>query len=263
MVTAHAAVFRDLWENQGQLRHVQPALPGLLVLPHTRRAQIARGRRDRAEQTTRSRVFAAAPWRADALHGRRRRGAHTGAVSWTRATATTTLATAPLRAPILLPPAGLSAAPSAAPGADAVATPVPAVTIPSETKARPRRQPPGDPGLRQAPECRARQAPCQTTMARALAWVEAALRSPGPGGVVVFAAGSLAEDGGPVVARRRQDGLRRLHTHRRRDTASGHLRAAQGWTRPRRLALAPSASPRLGASPWRSASPAWARSGSG
>jgi hypothetical protein len=42
VVTAHAAVFRDLVENPGQFRHVQHYLTGLILLPNKRMANIAR-----------------------------------------------------------------------------------------------------------------------------------------------------------------------------------------------------------------------------
>jgi hypothetical protein len=71
VVTDHAAVFRDLFDNQCQCRHFQHDLTGLSVLPHKSLATIARGILDSADQTTRSRVLAEAPWREDAVHRRR------------------------------------------------------------------------------------------------------------------------------------------------------------------------------------------------
>jgi hypothetical protein len=42
VVTEHAAVFRDLFENQCQFRHFQHYLTGLIVLPNKSLANIAR-----------------------------------------------------------------------------------------------------------------------------------------------------------------------------------------------------------------------------
>ena len=46
--TAHAAVFRDLCDNPGQVRHVQHDLTGRMVLPQKRMAHIARCLTERA-----------------------------------------------------------------------------------------------------------------------------------------------------------------------------------------------------------------------
>ena len=71
VVTAHAAVFRDVCEHQCQCRHVQHDLTGLIVLPNKSMATIARGILDSADKTNLSRFFAEAPWRADEINGRR------------------------------------------------------------------------------------------------------------------------------------------------------------------------------------------------
>jgi hypothetical protein len=42
VVTAHAAVFRDLFDNPCQFRHVQHYLTGLILLPNKRMVNIAR-----------------------------------------------------------------------------------------------------------------------------------------------------------------------------------------------------------------------------
>ena len=42
VITAHATVFRDLFENQRQFRHFQHDLTGLIVLPKKSMANIAR-----------------------------------------------------------------------------------------------------------------------------------------------------------------------------------------------------------------------------
>jgi hypothetical protein len=73
VVTAHAAVFRDLLDPLCQFRHVQHDLTGLIVLPTKRLARIARGILDSADNTHRSRVRSEAPWHEDEVHRRRLR----------------------------------------------------------------------------------------------------------------------------------------------------------------------------------------------
>jgi hypothetical protein len=45
VVTDHAAIFRDLFENQCQFRHVQHDLTGLIVLPNKSLASICGSRK--------------------------------------------------------------------------------------------------------------------------------------------------------------------------------------------------------------------------
>ena len=71
IVTAHAVVFRDLFENQCQFRHFQHYLTGLIVLPNKSLANIARCILDSADKTNLSRFFSEAPWRADEINRRR------------------------------------------------------------------------------------------------------------------------------------------------------------------------------------------------
>ena len=71
VVTDHATVFRDLFDNQCQFRHFQHYLTGLLVLPTKSMASMARCLLDSADQTNLSRFLAAAPWREDAVNRRR------------------------------------------------------------------------------------------------------------------------------------------------------------------------------------------------
>jgi SRSO17 transposase len=73
VVTAHTAVFRDLFENQCQFRHFQHYLTGLIVLPNKSMANIARCILERADNTHLSRFFSEAPWREDAVNRRRLR----------------------------------------------------------------------------------------------------------------------------------------------------------------------------------------------
>ena len=71
VVTAHAAVCRDLFDPQGQGRHVPHELTGLMVLPTKRLAQIARCTVASADHTQLARFRSAAPWPADAVQRRR------------------------------------------------------------------------------------------------------------------------------------------------------------------------------------------------
>jgi SRSO17 transposase len=71
VVTEHAAVFRDMFENQCQFRHFQHYLTGLIVLPNKSLANIARCILDSADKTNLSRFFSEAPWRADEINRRR------------------------------------------------------------------------------------------------------------------------------------------------------------------------------------------------
>ena len=124
VVTEHAAVFRDLFDNQCQFRHFQHYLTGLIVLPNKSLANMARCILDSADKTNLSRFLSEAPWREDEInrrrirfmlqqtkpHRRRRRDvaprssmircANMWGASLTTWTATTTIAMAPIPWPI-------------------------------------------------------------------------------------------------------------------------------------------------------------------
>ena len=72
IVTAHADIFRDLFENRCQFRHVQNDLTGLIVLDKKRLANITRCVLESADKTTLSRFFSEAPWFQDRVNDRRR-----------------------------------------------------------------------------------------------------------------------------------------------------------------------------------------------
>jgi DDE superfamily endonuclease len=267
VVTEHAVVFRDLLENQCQFRHFQHSLTGLIVLPNKRMAHIARCILESADKTTLSRFFSEAPGREDAVnrhrlrfmlqptkpHRRRRREAllaiddtrckHGGSLfdyvdrHYNHRDVTYPLAHNPVTSfsvsgPVRFP-VGLrlyrryEALPQ---WAAAVATHVPELNIPTARKARNRRPKQVDLGLLQDPEFRARHEQLQTNIALAIELVEEAIRSKGPFGVVVFDAWSLAEDVVQVVGRRRKDWISLLKTNRGLETASFHLREANGGT---------------------------------
>jgi SRSO17 transposase len=71
IVTAHADLFRDLFENRCQFRHFQHYLTGLMVLDHKRLANITRCVLDSADKTNLSRFFSEAPWFQDRVNDRR------------------------------------------------------------------------------------------------------------------------------------------------------------------------------------------------
>ena len=73
VVTEHAAVFRDLFDNQCQFRHFQHYLTGLIVLPNKSLANIARCILESPDKTNLSRFFSEAAWCEDEVNRRRLR----------------------------------------------------------------------------------------------------------------------------------------------------------------------------------------------
>lgn len=71
LVTAHADVFRDLFENRCQFQHFQNDLTGLIALDNTSLANITRCVLESADKTNLSRFFSAAPWFQDRVNDRR------------------------------------------------------------------------------------------------------------------------------------------------------------------------------------------------
>ena len=71
LVTAHARVFRDLFENRPQFDHFQNYLTGLMVLDNKSLANISRCVLDSADKTNLSRFFSEAPWFQDQVNDRR------------------------------------------------------------------------------------------------------------------------------------------------------------------------------------------------
>jgi hypothetical protein len=112
----------------------------------------------------------------------------------------------------------------------AVAKQFPELKIPTDKKARNRLHQQVDPVLLQDPEFRARHEQFRTKIMLAIELVEAAIRCKVPFGVVVFDAWYLAEDLVQVLARRRKDWISLLKKNRLLETASFHLRDANGWT---------------------------------
>jgi DDE superfamily endonuclease len=71
LVTAHADVFRDLFENWRQFQHFQHYLTGLIVLDNKSLANITRCILDSADKTNLSRFFSEAPWFQEQVNDRR------------------------------------------------------------------------------------------------------------------------------------------------------------------------------------------------
>ena len=71
IVTAHAATFRDLFENRCQFRHFQHYLTGLIVLDNKSLANITRCVLESADKTNLARFFSEAPWFHDRVNDRR------------------------------------------------------------------------------------------------------------------------------------------------------------------------------------------------
>src|SRR5437879_4676522 len=71
LVTAHADVFRDLFENRCQFQHFQNYLTGLIVLDNKSLANITRCVLESADKTNLSRFFSEAPWFQDRVNDRR------------------------------------------------------------------------------------------------------------------------------------------------------------------------------------------------
>src|SRR3989442_7859295 len=70
LVTAHADVFRDLFENRCQFQHFQNYLTGLIVLDNKSLANIARCVLESADKTNLSRFFSEAPWFQEQVNDR-------------------------------------------------------------------------------------------------------------------------------------------------------------------------------------------------
>jgi hypothetical protein len=266
VVTEHAAVFRDVFENPCQFRHFQHYLTGLIVLPNKSMANLARCLLESADNTNLSRLLSEAPWREDEVnrrrirfmlqqtkpHRRRQRESllaiddtlceHVGSLfddvdrhdnhsdgtyPLAHNPVTGVYVSGPVRFPMGL---RLYRRDEALTQWEAyVAKHVPDRKIPPENKARNRLHKQVDPVLLQDPEFQARHEQFRTKIALAMELVEAAIRSKVPCGVVVFDAWYLAEDVVRVLARRRKDWVSLLTTNRLLETASVQLRDINGW----------------------------------
>jgi DDE superfamily endonuclease len=266
IVTEHAVVFRDLFENQCQFRHFQHYLTGLIVLPNKSMANIARCILDSADKTHLSRFLSEAPWREDAVNRRRirfmlqqttpnrhrrreslvvlddtlcehggslfdyvdRHDNHSdGTYPLAHNPVTSLYVSGPVRFPL-----GLRLYrryEELTQWEAAVAMHFPELKLPTDTKARNRLHKQIDPVWLQDPEFRARHEQFRTKIALAVELVEEAIRCNVPFGVVVFDAWYLAEELVRNLARRRKDWISLLKKNRLLETASFHLRDAHGW----------------------------------
>jgi hypothetical protein len=266
VIAEHAAVFRDVFDNQCQFRHFQHYLTGLIVLPNKSLANMARCLLDSADKTNLSRFFAEAPWREDAVnrrrvrymlqqtkpHRSRRRESlvvlddtlceHVGSLfdhvdrHYNHGDGTYPLAhnpvtsfsvSGPVRFPLDL---WLYRRYEELTQWEAAVTKhFPDLKIPTEKKARNRLHKQVDPVLLQDPTFRARHEQFRTKIALAIELVKEAIRHKVPFGVVVFDAWYLAEELVRGLARRRKDWISLLKKNRLLETASFHLRDANGW----------------------------------
>jgi SRSO17 transposase len=71
IVSQHAEVFKDLFENQKQYRHFQNYVTGLIVLPNKSMANISRCILDSADKTNLSRFMSESPWFQEQVNQRR------------------------------------------------------------------------------------------------------------------------------------------------------------------------------------------------
>jgi hypothetical protein len=266
VVIDHAAVFRDLFDNQCQFRHFQHYLTGLIVLPNKSLANMARCILESTDKTNLSRFLSEAPWREDMInhrriqvmlqqtrpHRRRRRESlvaiddtlceHVGSLfdyvdrHYNHGEGTYPLAhnpvtsfyvSGPVRFPLDL--CLYRRDEELTQWEAAVAQHFPDLQIPTDKKGRNRLHKQVDPVLLQDPAFRARHKQFRTKIALAIELVEVAIRHKVPFGVVVFDAWYLAEDVVQVLARRRKDWISLLKKNRLLETASFHLRDAHGW----------------------------------
>ena len=266
IVTEHAVVFRDLFDNHCQFRHFQHYLTGLIVLPNKSLAHMARCILESADKTNLSRFLAEAPWRVDEVNRRRLRFMlqqtkpqrrrrreslvvlddtlceHVGSLfefvdrHYNHGDGTYPLAHNPVTSFYV---SGSVRFPldlrlyrryeELTQWEAAVAKHFPDLTIPRETKGRNRLHKQVDPVLLQDAEFRARHEQFQTKISLAIELVEAAIRGKVPFGVVVFDAWYLAEDLIQVLARRHKDWISVLKKNRLMETGSFHLRDVNGW----------------------------------
>jgi hypothetical protein len=236
------------------------------VLPNKSLANLAHGILDSADNTNLSRFLSEAPWREDAVnrrrlrfmlqqtkpHRRRRRESivaiadtlceHVGSLfdyvdrQYNHSGGTYPLAHNPVTSlnisgPVRFP-LGLRLYrryEELTQWEACVAKHFPDLKIPTDPKGRNRLHKQVDPLLLQAPDFRARHEQFRTKIALATELIEEAIRHKVPFGVVVFDAWYLAEDRVRGLARRRKDWISLLKKNRLLETATFHLRDANGW----------------------------------
>jgi SRSO17 transposase len=265
IVTVHAGVFRDLFENRCQFQHFQHYLTGLMVLPNKSLANIARCILESADKTNLSRFLSEAPWREADVNAcriryvlqqtrtQRRRKAesllvlddtlceHVGSLfafvdrHYNHTDSTYPLAHNPVtsfyvsgsvRVPLDL---RLYRRYEELTQWDTfVAKHFPDQTIPTKTKARARLHKELDPILLTDPDFAALHAQFRTKIALGIELIEAAIRRKVPFGVVVFDGWYLAEELVTVLSRRRKAWVSILKKNRNIETNSFVLKDATG-----------------------------------
>jgi hypothetical protein len=242
IVTAHAAILRDLFEHRCQLQHFQHSLPGLIVLDNTRLTNLPRCVLESAEKTNLSRFFSDAPWFHDRVNDRRvayllpqtkavRRpkadallrledtlGEHGGSLfdyvdrpyqpgdgtyPLAHHPGTSSSVRGPGRFPVDL---RLSRRSEESTRWEAcVQKHCPDRSIPTPSKERMRLHKEGDALVFAAPACQELQAQCRTKIALGMDRWEAARRHTGPLSVLVFESWSLAEALGSMARYAKKD----------------------------------------------------------
>ena len=265
LVIAHAAAFRDLFENRRQFAHFQQYLTGLLVLENKSMANIARCVLDSADKTNISRFFSAADWDPAAVNDRRigyllaqTRGqrqpkaqsalvlddtlcAHVGSLfehvdrHYNHSDGTYPLAHNPVTS--------FSVSGAVRFPVDLrlyrryeeitqwevfVASHFPGRVIPTKKKERARLHKEVDPVLRQDPAFVALHQQFRTKISLAIELIEAAIRHKVPFGVLLFDGWYLAEELVRVAERRRKAWISILKKNRNLETNSFVLKDADG-----------------------------------
>jgi SRSO17 transposase len=265
LVTAHAHIFRDLFENRCQFQHFQHYLTGLIVLPNKSLTNIARCLLESADKTNLSRFLSEAPWcEADVNNRRIRYGLqqtrtqrrqkaesllvlddtlceHVGSLfeyvdrHYNHTDGTYPLAhnpvtswyvSGPVRIPLDL---RLYRRYDELTQWDSfVAKHFPEQVIPTTTKARTKLHKALDPTLLTDPDFAALHAQFRTKIALGIELITAAIRHKVPFGVVVFDGWYLAEELVKVLDRRRKAWVSILKKNRNIETASFVLKDAAG-----------------------------------
>jgi hypothetical protein len=265
LVTAHAAAFRDLFENRCQFAHFEHYLTGLLVLENKSMANIARCVLDSADKTNLSRFFSEAAWDPGAVNDRRlhylldqTRGqrqpkavsvlvlddtlcAHVGSLfdhvdrHYNHSDGTYPLAHNPVTSFYV---SGAVRFPvdlrlyrrydEITQWETFVAKHFPGCPIPHQKKERARLHKDVDPVLLQDPDFLALHQQFRTKIALGMELIEAAIRHKVPFGVLLFDGWYLSEDLVAVVSRRRKAWISILKKNRNLETASFVLKDAAG-----------------------------------
>lgn len=265
IVAEHAPAFADLFDNKRQFRNFQHDLTGLIVLPNTSMANIARCILDCADKTNRSRFRSEAPWRETAVNQRRitymlqqtkphrvtraqsalivddTLAEHTGSLfehiahHYDHGDSTYPLAHTPVTSFYVSGSVRFPLALRAYRRYDAltqwdtaVKQHFPDTTIPTTAKERNKLRTKVESKLREDPEFRLLHDQFQTKIDLAIDLIRSAIAKKVPFGVVLFDRWYLAETLVAELPRRRKDWISILKMHRHIERASFVLRDAAG-----------------------------------